>query len=403
MKLIFIVHLFFILLFLVLMSGCGITPGQNIFAGKAVAGYSTVGCIQGLWYYEVNGKIIGRDIGCTTMNNQGIKKKEDPWCPTSIIIKNGKNVYLSGSGMWQPCSKQQEPQPTLPVKPSSKCFDSDTGLDYTTKGTLTNTNGETFTDFCSLGAVGSAGAGVKKDVSDYVYEYYCMNDQQAATSIVKCSGKCIDGQCVSAPVIDNILQSCPTPQEITLFNSEFKITSNTTLKYDCVFGVNPNFPIEKLDPRLTVYQSLRVIKLLDFSQPLPWTDKSLYSWLKETIKGVHINADFPYSFCCDPTGIINLKEENLQQQNKLKWVDPQTGSGMAYLVAVLIHEARHTTHKHTCNGYDDQTVQEMGAWGVEYYIDYFGANYLPLTYQTMYEKNELAYSAQKIKTTRFCS
>src|SRR3989338_4290664 len=388
MKLILVVSLFFLL---VLVNGCEITPGKNIFSGQAVAGYSNEGCIQGIWYYEVNGKIVGRNIGCTTMNEQGIKGREDAWCPTKTILQNGKSTYVSGSETWQNCMKLATP-----------CSESDFGKDYFTKGTLTNTNGEKYTDFCSQGDVGSAGAGITQEVSDYVYEYYCLNEKKAGATIEKCSGKCVSGQCISTPIIDSILQTCPTQDDINQFNLDFKITDTINLKYDCVFGVNPNFPKDKLDPRLTLYQSLRVIKSLDFSKPLPWTDKSLYDWLKTTIKGMYINSAFPNSYCCDPQGIVNVNSGVLEQTNKLKWIDSQTGVGMAGVVAVLIHEARHTTHKHTCNGYDDQTLQEMGAWALEYYTFYWKANYLPLNYQTAYEKKELAYNAENIKTTRFC-
>ncbi|GEM_PF-4300281 len=203
-------------LMIVLLSALIVAAGcAKPLAGQAVSGFSNVGCVEGTWFYEVNGELIGRDSGCTTMNDQGQFDTENPWCPTQTIEKDGNQVYVSGSGTWQWCSKEeiaQEESTGTEEQGNSeeemavegvgyggnepvKCKDSDGGLNYNEKGTLTNPDGEIYEDFCSLGSVGSAGAGVKKDSSDYVYEYYCMDEKKAGTVIGKCMGGCVDGKC----------------------------------------------------------------------------------------------------------------------------------------------------------------------------------------------------------------
>ncbi len=105
MKKIKSLYLIGLLSFFVLILGCG---GKGIGAGHAVAGFSELGCVAGQWYYEVNGHIVGSDTGCTTMNQQGAKDpKEAPWCATGVVNKNGKQVYVGGSGKWKPCAKEQ--------------------------------------------------------------------------------------------------------------------------------------------------------------------------------------------------------------------------------------------------------------------------------------------------------
>lgn len=192
-------------LLLLIVSSCGLQPGKSVFVGNAVAGYSNSGCVKGLWYYQVNGKVVGRDTGCTTMNDQGVNGKEKPWCPIQMVNQNGKQVYVGQSGMmWQSCSMEKVGLSEEEMKKQgigyggSSCTDSDNGLNYLVKGVLTTPSGEDFEDFCSLGAGGSAGAGVKKPTSSYVYEYYCFDDKTktGGTEIVKCENGCEDGKCL---------------------------------------------------------------------------------------------------------------------------------------------------------------------------------------------------------------
>jgi len=104
----------------IVVAGCDAKPGESVlgssnFAGQAIAGYSYVGCVEGLYLYEVNGQIVGSDTGCTTMNSQGVFKTEAPWCPTQTVEKDGQQVYESG-GRWQYC----DPEPDATDTPSDE-------------------------------------------------------------------------------------------------------------------------------------------------------------------------------------------------------------------------------------------------------------------------------------------
>ncbi len=105
---------------LIVVVGCGLQPGKSL-AGQAVAGYSDAGCVKGEWWYELGDSTLKGEegtsdmqgiVGCTTYNDQGQEKMENPWCPTQTVNKNGQQVYVGGSGTWQYCEKDV-PMPTL--------------------------------------------------------------------------------------------------------------------------------------------------------------------------------------------------------------------------------------------------------------------------------------------------
>ncbi len=206
-------------------------------------------------------------------------------------------------------------------------------------------------------------------------------------------------------VFDTILSTCPTQSEIKEFNNYFPITSDIPLKdYKCSNGLNPNYSendSDNLDPRLTIYNSLRIMKAMHFREKLPWTEKNTYDWFKEKIKGININSKTNISFCCNPKQIINLKLDVLQNKDKKEWVKRQTGTGMMHLLLLEIHEARHIDILHTC-GYKDHNLNEMGAWAVQYYLGQYIATELPNNCQNQYERDITLSSSEEIKKTRFC-
>ena len=58
-----------------------------------------------------------------------------------------------------------------------------------------------------------------------------------------------------------------------------------------------------------------------------------------------------------------------------RWIDPAIGGGLYDTAALFVHEARHNNGKpHTC-GANDQTLDELGAWGAQYYLGIWTALY----------------------------
>jgi hypothetical protein len=154
-----------------------------------------------------------------------------------------------------------------------------------------------------------------------------------------------------------------------------------------------------------VYQTLQVARRLTFSKPLPWTSKSLYDWLRGAIKAFRLRSDIDVSYCCDPANTINVRvANNAYFVLTDKWIDPPIGGGLMDTLVLFVHESRHNEgFPHTC-GADDKTIAELGAWGVQYELLNWFADYADTTLlsdrslATIYRAD-----ADAIRKTRFCN
>jgi uncharacterized protein (TIGR03437 family) len=165
-----------------------------------------------------------------------------------------------------------------------------------------------------------------------------------------------------AVTVDDLNASCPSAEEIAAFNADLNITFEgdpTAGKLVCR-AADGSADLTLLKER--TYQALRIMRQLSFDTPLPWTTKSLYDWLTGTIKGIRSRTDITNSFCCDPANTINIASSHLGPVDFItsEWIGSQ---GVLY-----DHESRHNQGLlHTC-GSNDQTLNELGAWGVQYYV-----------------------------------
>lgn len=167
--------------------------------------------------------------------------------------------------------------------------------------------------------------------------------------------------------LDAIMTSCPLDCELSSIDMDFEIVFDEAASmptYGCNDGQDP---VGGTNPRLVLYQVLRAMAALEFDQPLPWTELSLYDWLTTTIDGFSI-SDTEGSFCCDDQGRMVLSSELLNVPLPARWDSPHNGVGLCDVVGLIVHEARHTqVGPHTC-GESDLTPDEMGAWGAEYHF-----------------------------------
>lgn len=105
------------------------------------------------------------------------------------------------------------------------------------------------------------------------------------------------------------------------------------------------------------FQSLLLMKNLTFDTPLPWTSQSLWEWFTSEVRGIRFRGQ--QSFCCEDTRVIVLG------------VSATYEDGFPTLLEGLVHEARHADnrHPHTCGTSADLTIDELGAYGVQYYLN----------------------------------
>jgi hypothetical protein len=186
--------------------------------------------------------------------------------------------------------------------------------------------------------------------------------------------------------LDGLLSTCPSTEEIDRFQADFDIVFDPDLgltPYSCEAGV---YPDDADNARLMVFQALRTISALRFNQLLPWTDASLYDWLQEAIESIVLTSTST-SYCCDSQNRIVLRAALLNQPSYTAWYNQQSGIGLMSFVGLLVHEARHAENGgHTCDGINDETLDELGAWGVQYYLYLWMAEHSPAGLLTPVER-----------------
>jgi len=168
------------------------------------------------------------------------------------------------------------------------------------------------------------------------------------------------------PSIDEMLAKCQGAEEVAAIDADLKLTfeSDPTSGRLVCTARQGSADLTRLQER--TYQALITMKRLQFNRPLPWTDKTLYDWFVASVDGIRFRRDIENSFCCEPENVINVQTHNLAALSTDRWVNPESGAGLQDLVVLFVHEARHNEgYGHTC-GSNDNTIAEMGAWGVQY-------------------------------------
>jgi hypothetical protein len=209
-----------------------------------------------------------------------------------------------------------------------------------------------------------------------------------------------------APV-DRMLLECPTAAQIASIDADISITfeSDPTASQGLAC-TNADGSKDFTHFQRRIYNILLAMKELEFDEPLPWTDKQLYEWFVDAIDGMRFRSDIEYSACCDPTGIINIQTNNLVANEMDRWIDPATNNGLVHIMILFIHEARHNEgFGHTCTEGNDNTLEEMGAWSVQYYIEIWLADHATgdfLLNPSQDYAEAMRSEANWILETRFC-
>ncbi len=181
------------------------------------------------------------------------------------------------------------------------------------------------------------------------------------------------GAVARAETIDDVIGSCPSAAEMAAIDAVITIT---------VEGGDPSAPtlvctaaagsrnLTKL--MRNIYNVLRVAQKLRFSQPLPWSSQtSIWDWLRleSGVNMIRLRNDTGMSFCCDPPNAINIQIQNNVITTFDKWVEDNfAGAGLVGGLALIVHEARHHNGGgHNC-GSNDDTLEQLGAWGAQLYF-----------------------------------
>ncbi len=203
-----------------------------------------------------------------------------------------------------------------------------------------------------------------------------------------------------------LLTSCPSIEEMESITRDFNIfISHEPNAFNCTEGGDES------SLQLTIYNVFRLMKEVPFSKELVWSQEhdNLYDWMKSLnltrIEFLESNSSFDNSYA---TGtIINIHSNDLDDAQYRKVVDQQTGNGAIFLMVLLVHEAWHTDlagnigHLGKCGSGNDNNLEEMGSWAVQYYLLHQLAEDTG-NFFSEYEKDSLNFMAQVIYDERFC-
>lgn len=231
--------------------------------------------------------------------------------------------------------------------------------------------------------------------------------------------------------VDDFFARCPTAEEVALVDSQLSMSFEYTGPIERLFHQNPDGSLfNEPDPtagqlmctaangsadltglQKRAYQSILVMRLLNFSQPLPWTSLQLFDWFVGAIDGIRFRDDIDVSHCCEPANVINVSVSGTPYLAITdRFFDPNFSGGLVYSTILFIHEARHNEgFGHTCpDGASDKTIAEMGAWSVQYYTHIWLAQYSDHVYLSApgpdpdVYRRALLEEAQYVRTGRFC-
>jgi Concanavalin A-like lectin/glucanases superfamily len=208
-----------------------------------------------------------------------------------------------------------------------------------------------------------------------------------------------------APV-DLVLMKCPTRAELASVDADLKLTFDADPTKDEPLACTAAEGSRDLSPmKKRVYKSLLLMKQLQFDRPLPWTKEPLYRWFTNAVKGIRFRTDIKNSSCCGPGRTINIAAANQSIRYTDRWVEPALGGGLDVFLLLLSHEARHGDgYPHTC-GTKDQTPDELGGWGVQYYLARWLAEHADqsfFTSGTIRSTERLIRDAEMLLKNSFC-
>ena len=179
------------------------------------------------------------------------------------------------------------------------------------------------------------------------------------------------------PSVDQLLAACPTASEIARIDAHLTLTfeADPTSPFLACFARLGSENLTPLQKR--AYNAVRIMQRISFDAALPWTSLRLSDWLFSAIEGIRFRDDITLNFCCDPAGVINLKSGTNAQEADLWMRHDPFNLGIAHLVIIMVHEARHSQgYPHTCEGgTDDNTKDQLGSWGVQYYLELWLADH----------------------------
>ncbi|OFW55319.1 MAG: hypothetical protein A2V75_07490 [Actinobacteria bacterium RBG_16_70_17] len=214
------------------------------------------------------------------------------------------------------------------------------------------------------------------------------------------------------PTVSQLAATCPTAAEVARIGADLTLyfDADPTWNMSACYVSQGSADLTPLQKRAV--NAIRIMQHIPFDTALPWTGLSLYDWFISAIDGIRFRDDIEMSFCCEPVGVINLKTGRPGQPTIYTtdlWLKPEWGAGLANVMILMVHEARHNQgYGHTCGGgTQDHTIDELGSWGVQHYLDLWLADHAspvfmraPIADNPTYYQDTHRHNAEDLH--RFC-
>jgi hypothetical protein len=175
------------------------------------------------------------------------------------------------------------------------------------------------------------------------------------------------------------LNQCPTndPRIDTILKDfEFRIDDSVVTEFPCTEPVS-SMSIGQYTQPLIYLQTLRVAYYMDrhMTDHLPWTDTTLYVWMKDRIDGIKISTSMTSGgYCCDyDDGKVFVVTNNSDEHNRefdKKW------QGISGDLDFVAHEVRHLDgpfyHTNCCVSVSCDSIYDednLSCFGVQYWLN----------------------------------
>lgn len=184
--------------------------------------------------------------------------------------------------------------------------------------------------------------------------------------------------------IEDLMVACPSPEEVSSVDRDLSLDFVYDITADTLVCSTSNGSVDLSLVEKNLYHAILAMRWIEFDEPLPWTDLTLYAWFVQAVNGVIVDGREEYSHCCTEDGMIVLAlGENSFVTHTDRFLRDEVGqggfdgvNGVDTLMLLLAHEARHNKgYPHTCENGNDRTLAEMGSWAIVYYLNLWLADH----------------------------
>jgi hypothetical protein len=165
------------------------------------------------------------------------------------------------------------------------------------------------------------------------------------------------------------VQPCPTPEEYTQLRREVSVTFVADPTRGTLVCRADQGSVDLSTIEASYLIALSFLKQLEFDRPLPWTTKSVYDWIRGTVAGIYISVGSPSRAFARDRSVFVFYPPDYAASDQPRTLESIEFEG-------IVHEARHTEGiLHNCGDIADQRIEDMGAFGVQYSLLRWIADY----------------------------